>query len=213
MKKILTIVGLVLVLAAGGVVVMLLRAGPDPAQFADLKDPRLTEIGPQKMLVVEATGDPSVVAGKAFKQLFATYYRMEGVSRMSAPPAPRARWQFTADTPRFGWRGAYALPIPAGATLPSMPGQSEFPVTIADWRYGAVAEVAHMGPYSNEESDISRLHEFVRSRGYRTIGDHEEEYVKGPGMVFAGNPEQYITIIRVRVEKAEVPNAASTCDS
>jgi hypothetical protein len=30
---------------------------------------------------------------------------------------------------------------------------------------------------------------------------HEEEYIKGPGMIFAGNPETYLTIIRYPVQK------------
>jgi hypothetical protein len=31
------------------------------------------------------------------------------------------------------------------------------------------------------------------------MGDHEEEYVRGPGMVFAGDPRKYLTIIRLRI--------------
>lgn len=42
----------------------------------------------------------------------------------------------------------------------------------------------------------------------RVVGEHEEEYVKGPGMLFAGDPEQYLTIIRLRVEKDEVSGAS-----
>jgi effector-binding domain-containing protein len=66
-----------------------------------------------------------------------------------------------------------------------------------------VAEILHVGSYSSEEPDIRRLHAFVESKGYRVIGDHEEEYVKGPGMFFAGDPDKYLTIIRVRIEKAQ----------
>jgi hypothetical protein len=32
------------------------------------------------------------------------------------------------------------------------------------------------------------------------IGEHEEEYVKGPGMLLAGDPAEYLTIIRLRIE-------------
>jgi effector-binding domain-containing protein len=77
-------------------------------------------------------------------------------------------------------------------------------VSIRTWEYGAVAEILHVGRYSNEDTDIRRLVDFVVSQGYRVIGDHEEEYVRGPGMFFAGDPEQYLTIIRLRVQTVDV---------
>ncbi len=35
-----------------------------------------------------------------------------------------------------------------------------------------------------------------------TTGEHEEEYLKGPGMFGTGGPEKYLTIIRYRLKKA-----------
>jgi len=58
-----------------------------------------------------------------------------------------------------------------------------------------------VGRYSTEEPDINRLREFIDAQGYRVVGEHEEEYVKGPGMVFTGDPDKYLTIIRLRVER------------
>jgi hypothetical protein len=75
------------------------------------------------------------------------------------------------------------------------------PTVITTWAYGDVAEILHVGSYSTEQPDIERLHAFIDSHGYRVVGDHEEEYVKGPGMIFAGDPNAYLTIIRLRVEK------------
>ena len=50
---------------------------------------------------------------------------------------------------------------------------------------------------------ILRLHDFIDSQGYRIIGEHEEEYLRGPGMFSRGNPEKYYTIIRYRVAKSD----------
>jgi len=72
---------------------------------------------------------------------------------------------------------------------------------ITTWAHGEVAEILHVGRYSAEQPDIERLFDFINAQGYRVIGEHEEEYVKGPGMIFAGDPEQYLTIIRLRVKK------------
>jgi effector-binding domain-containing protein len=66
-----------------------------------------------------------------------------------------------------------------------------------------VAEILHIGPYDREEPDIARLTGFIKDNGYSIIGDHEEEYLKGPGMFSKGNPEKYYTIIRYRVKKAQ----------
>ena len=190
------------VLAVAVLTVLWLRSGPDPAQFAHLKDPRITRMQDQKMLVVEASGDPNIVGSRAFGLLFSTYYKLDGVSRRQRPPAPRARWPRPADTPKQQWVGHYALPVPEGVSaLPSTNTDPELPTALTTWTYGEVAEILHVGPYSNEEADIRRLLEFVESKGYRVIGEHEEEYVRGPGMIFAGDANKYLTIIRVRVEK------------
>jgi hypothetical protein len=194
----LTVLGVVVI----GGTVLWLRSGPDASQFADLKDPRFTRLPDERMLVVEATGDPNVVGARAFKQLFSTYYTLDGVSRRQRPPAPRARWPKAAETPRQQWIGYYALPAPSGAALPSSATGGELPTSIRTWTYGDVAEVLHVGPYSTEEPDINRLHAFATSKGYRVVGDHEEEYVRGPGMILAGDPNAYLTIIRLRIEKS-----------
>lgn len=185
-------------------VVVWLRSGPSPEQFAYIANPRLTRLADRQMLVVEARGDPNMVGAHAFKTLFNTYYRLEGVSR-GRPPAPRARWARPAETSKQDWLGSYALPVPAGASLPGSARETDLPVSIRTWEYGAVAEILHVGRYSDEETDIRRLVDFVLSQGYRVIGDHEEEYVRGPGMFFAGDPDKYLTIIRLRVDTADVP--------
>jgi hypothetical protein len=188
-------------IVAGGVALWWWRGGPDASQFVVLREPRLTRMADQRMLVVEATGDPNVVAGAAFKLLFKTYFTLQGVSRAGRQPAPRARWTFSVDTPRNEWRGRYALPVPeAVSDLPEKVAEP-MAIVITTWAYGDVAEILHIGSYSTEQPDIERLRAFIDSQGYRVVGDHEEEYVKGPGMIFAGDPDTYLTIIRLRVEK------------
>ena len=192
---------IVTLIVAGAVGAWWWNRGPDASQFANLREARLTRMTDQRMLVAEATGDPNVVAGAAFKLLFKTYFTLQGVSRAGPQPAPRARWTFSVETPRNEWRGRYALPVPE--TVSDLPEKSAgpMPVAITTWVYGEVAEILHVGSYSTEQPDIERLRAFIDSRGYRVIGDHEEEYVKGPGMIFAGDPNRYLTIIRLRVDK------------
>jgi hypothetical protein len=173
---------------------------PIPAEYAGLKAPRLIHRADEKMLVVEAVGDPNVVASKAFGALFRAYYSLEGISRFAPPPAPRARWPQPLNGPQTEWRGAYALPIPGSANeLPATQTREGLTLSTATWPYGDVIEILHVGPYSNEQADIKRLWDFAADCRYEVIGDHEEEYVRGPGLIFGANPEEYLTVIRLRV--------------
>ena len=200
MKRTIIVAVFIIAAVAATTVVLWWRSGPDASQFAHLAAPRITHLENQRMLVVEAVGDPNVVAGRAFKLLFAAYFKTEGVSRMASPPAPRARWPQPLETPRSEWVGRYALPVPHQATAaPTMPAEPGLRIGFETWEYGDVAEVLHVGRYSEEEPDIRRLQTFVTASGYRVVGEHEEEYVRGPGMIFAGDPERYLTIIRLRV--------------
>jgi len=192
--------GGVAMLIASVAAILWLGSGPDPSDFAYLTAPRLTHLQPQRMLVVEATGDPNVVSGGAIKLLFATYFKANGVSRMQPPPAPRARWPRSLERPGIEWVGRYALPVgDQVTTVPAVSTPSDVRVSLETWEYGEVAEVVHIGPYNTEENDITRLQTFVTRLGFRVIGDHEEEYVRGPGMILAGDPQKYITIIRLRI--------------
>ena len=198
-RKLFLIGGAALLAIAGMVAVLWLRSGPDPSDFTYLTAPRVSHLQPQRMLVVEATGDPNVVSAGAIKLLFTAYFKAKGVSRTQPPPAPRARWPRSLDTPGIEWVGRYALPVGEQVTeVPAVTVPDGLRVSLETWEYGDVAELVHIGPYNNEERDISRLQNFIATSGYRVIGDHEEEYVRGPGMILAGDPQKYITIIRLR---------------
>ena len=53
----------------------------------------------------------------------------------------------------------------------------------------------------DETPTIEKLKAFINERGYEISGDHEEEYLKGPGMFFKGNLNKYRTIIRYELVK------------
>jgi hypothetical protein len=49
---------------------------------------------------------------------------------------------------------------------------------------------------------MRKLKDALQQQGYQVLEGHEEEYIKGPTMSGPGDPEQYITIIRYRLQKA-----------
>ncbi len=165
----------------------------DLSQFEKLKNPQIRKMpDKQKMLIVEKTGDPTVAAGEAFSLLFSTFFKLPG-ARM-APP--RARWLNTFTDPRNEWIGLYALPLPD--TVDSLPPGVEG-VKIDQWEYGEVAEILHVGAYSEETPTIEKLLAFIADQGYEVAGPHEEEYLRGPES--GPDSSKYMTIIRYQVRK------------
>jgi len=168
----------------------------DLSQYEKLKNPQIRKMpDKQKMLVVEKKGDPNVAAGMAFSTLFSTFFKLPG-ARM-APP--RARWLNTFTDPRNEWVGLYALPLPDSVN--SLPAGVEG-VKIDYWEYGEVAEILHVGPYSEETPTIERLFAFIADQGYEIAGPHEEEYIRGPES--GPDSSKYMTIIRYQVRKKEI---------
>ena len=175
--------------------------GPDLSTYESLRQPRISMMASQRMLVVELKGDPNQVGGKAFGALFKTFYQLKDVPKGGPPPAPRGRWPLSLDTPKGEWIGIYGMPIPT--TVETLPDKADPLVKIGTWDYGTVAEILHIGPYNEEAPTVGRLMAFISRNGYQAIGEHEEEYLKGPGMFGKGDPKKYYTIIRYRVEKAQ----------
>jgi hypothetical protein len=163
------------------------------SQYEKLKDPQIRKMSDKvKMLIVEKKGDPTVVAGKAFSTLFSTFFSLPDVKM--APP--RARWLNTLTDPRNEWVGLYALPLPD--SVASLQSQVEG-VKIDYWEYGEVAEILHIGSYSDETPTIERLISFIAKQGYEVAGPHEEEYLRGPES--GPDTSKYMTIIRYQVRK------------
>lgn len=178
---------------------------PDLSKYLQLKDPAIVTMAPQRVLVVEAKGSPDNVGKKAFGLLMKAYFGIKGVPK-GGPDfrPPRARWPMPASVPQEEWIGRYAMPVPdtiRELTLPEAP--AGLTIQLTTWEYGTVAEILHIGPYEKEAPTIKRLHEFIQSKGYAIIGEHEEEYLRGPGMFLRGNPEKYYTIIRYRVATSD----------
>lgn len=209
MKKVLLVVALVVVaVAAGALVVFGSPQGPTLEEVAHLRTPRLTTLGPQQVLQVVARGEPKVMGKRAFALLLSTYFKLEGVPRGGPGfKAPRARWPADAKAPPSTWTGHYAMPVPDSVTaLPAGASDGELTAALARWDYGEVAEVLHVGSYASETPTIEALKAFITASGYEVAGDHEEEYLRGPGMLFAGDPATYLTIIRYPVRKAAPPS-------
>jgi hypothetical protein len=203
MKILVKVLVVLAILALGFVLWVGLPKGPSFEEVAHLAEPRLATKQPQRVLLVKARGDPNVVGGRAFGLLMRTYMKLEGVPKWGPGlPSPRARWPVGSEVPPDQWEGHYAIPVPDSITHLAEVGPGEgLDVELTTWEYGEVAEVLHVGAYDAEEPTIELLRAFVEEEGYEITGDHEEEYLRGPGMIFKGNPERYLTLLRYPVTK------------
>ena len=190
-KKLLIIPGVfIIVIVCTGLIVKFVSDQKYLRQFDYLAEPKISIKPNQNMLVADVKGIPDEVSGSAIGNLYKFVYKYKDPNQ---PPALRGRWQFN-DKDNTA-TGSYGIPIKNGIKVDQDGVRSEI------WEYGLVAEILHIGSYSNEKPTVDRLTKFISDNGYRIVGDHEEEYVKGPGMVFKGNPDNYRTIIRYRIEK------------
>jgi effector-binding domain-containing protein len=191
----------------------LLRKGPDLNSYLSLREPRIARMDDERVLEVKFSGPADTVIQKAYAVLFKAYYGLKGSPKGAGMRPPKARYQLpSADDPtaekRLGeflaheWTGSVAVPIPAELALSAQkPGAEGMVAREGKWAYGEGAEILHLGSYETEPPTIERLMKFIEAEGYRIVGDHEEEYLKGPGMGKL-DPKDYWTIIRYRVAKA-----------
>ncbi|MFA6027466.1 MAG: hypothetical protein WC752_00885 [Patescibacteria group bacterium] len=204
-KTVLLIIAAILLVVVIGLfaVYKLMFSGAKLSDYEYLKEPQISEMAEQSMMVISLTGDADATAGDAISVLYKAYYQLDGVSK-GKMPAPKARWQW--DQEKYDitdedavLTGEYGLPIPD--SVKELPAGSDPRLKIKTWEYGQVAEILHVGDYNNETPTIDKLHKFIEDQGYEIIGDHEEEYAKGPGMFGKGNPDKYLTIIRYQIKK------------
>ena len=53
----------------------------------------------------------------------------------------------------------------------------------------------HKGPYEELSRSYAKIMAYVKEKGYEVVLPTREVYLKGPGMVFKGNPKNYLTEI------------------
>ncbi len=64
---------------------------------------------------------------------------------------------------------------------------------LSEYAEGLVAQILHMGPYSEEAPTVQKLHDFITQNGYTFNGKHHEIYLGDPRKA---KPETLKTIIR-----------------
>jgi DNA-binding transcriptional MerR regulator len=72
-------------------------------------------------------------------------------------------------------------------------------VTIRELPGGVFCTLVHRGPYEELGRSYARALKYAKDRGYEVALPTREVYVKGPGMIFRGNPKKYLTEIQLPI--------------
>jgi DNA-binding transcriptional MerR regulator len=142
--------------------------------------------------VEEKTVGPLLVAGIRTKgkysdcgKLFATLFRQ---ARGAAGGSPMLL-HFDTEYKESDADYEACVPLKAtraikGASVRELPG-------------GRCVSLIHKGPYEELGRSYERITRYIKERGHRTAVPSREVYLKGPGMIFRGNPKKYITEIQM----------------
>ena len=65
---------------------------------------------------------------------------------------------------------------------------------------GRCVALMHKGPYNELGRSYAKILGFIKERGFEVVLPTREVYVKGPGMIFRGNPKNYLTEIQMVVK-------------
>ena len=169
-----------------------------PQKSTAKKEPQIVEMPSQKMAVVYTKGDPNKVTAEAMPALYGSVYTLKFELKKKGidfkVSGLRARWPDSSLVPKDEWVGIYGLPVPEETTslFQKVPDRE---VKLENWDYGTVAQILHIGSYTEEQPAVERLIKFIEDNGYEIAGIHEEEYLTSP------KAKVQKTIIRYPVKK------------
>lgn len=72
-------------------------------------------------------------------------------------------------------------------------------VDVRELRGGTAVTLIHQGLYSELGRSYEKIIRFIKENNYRMLVPSREVFLKGPGMIFKGNPQKYLTEIQVLV--------------
>ena len=84
--------------------------------------------------------------------------------------------------------------------LPVTGGQSKGGIEVRDLPGSRCVSLLHKGPYDQLSRSYEKALAYAKEKGLRLSSPCREVYLKGPGMLFRGNPKNYLTEIQLMVE-------------
>ena len=79
--------------------------------------------------------------------------------------------------------------------FPVRPGVKADGVAVRELPGGRFVSLLHRGPYEELGRSYEKALAYAKERGHEVLLPTREVYIKGPGMIFKGNPRKYLTEI------------------
>jgi DNA-binding transcriptional MerR regulator/effector-binding domain-containing protein len=87
------------------------------------------------------------------------------------------------------------------ACLPIRKGETNQGISVRELAGGKCVSLLHSGPYHELGRSYAKILKYVKDKSYQIQMPTREVYLKGPGMVFKGNPQKYLTEIQMLVQE------------
>jgi DNA-binding transcriptional MerR regulator/effector-binding domain-containing protein len=84
------------------------------------------------------------------------------------------------------------------ACMPVRQGKEVDGVSVRDLPGGRCVALLHKGSYDQLGRSYARVLDYISQKHHRVVSPTREVYIKGPGMIFRGNPKNYLTEIQPR---------------
>src|SRR5262249_41248025 len=96
------------------------------------------------------------------------------------------------------------------ACMPVRAGKSVDDVAVRELAGGTCVSLLHQGAYDTLGRSYAKILEYVQDAGLEVLVPSREIYHKGPGMIFRGNPKNYLTEIQMLVSESRAGAGSST---
>jgi len=85
--------------------------------------------------------------------------------------------------------------------MPVRKGNETDEISVRELSGGRCVTLLHKGPYDSMSRSYERILKHVKEKGYEIEIPSREVYFKGPGMIFKGNPKNYLTEIQMLIKE------------
>jgi DNA-binding transcriptional MerR regulator/effector-binding domain-containing protein len=96
----------------------------------------------------------------------------------------------------------YQEPANYEACMPVKSGQSRDGIEVRELPAGRCVALLHKGPYEQLSRSYQKALDYVNQKDYELSVPCREIYLKGPGMIFRGNPKNHLTEIQLMIDEA-----------
>jgi DNA-binding transcriptional MerR regulator len=93
------------------------------------------------------------------------------------------------------------------ACMPIRQGKVVEGISVRELPGGRCVSLLHKGPYEELARSYGKIMASIKEKGYEIVMPTREVYLKGPGMIFKGNPKNYLTEIQVLIRDRGASNS------